>query len=150
MMPVSPFAGTPIKTVTDEEFTDMINSNKYFIMPYNLNCRPLTPLYNARLIKTPSGDVYEIGDIVLSSPKKHRRGYSSSDSEDEFTSHRKVDEIDRLKRDIKIVQNQLSSLQYKYDKNHDLYEKLKAKFEHFKEQYFRLTGERLKIKDLKY
>ena len=150
MQSVSPFAGTPIKTVTDEELTDMINSHKYIIIPYNLNCRPITPLSNSRLIKTLDGDVYECGDIILSLPKKHQRSSSSSDSEDESASRRKIDEIKRLRRDIQITQNELMKLQDKYDKNQDQYEKLKTKFEHFKTEYFRLTGQKLKIKDLKY
>ena len=158
MQPVSPFARTVIRKVTEEEFADMINSGKYFIMPFNLNCRPVTPIPDSYLINTPDGTVYEVKEYQSASaptihmPKKHRHKTYDANSDDDYESSfsRQKNEIKRLRRDIQITQNELMSLQDKYDANQEQYEKLKNKFNNFKEEYFRLTGRRLKIKELEY
>ena len=156
MQPISPFTRTVIRSVTYEEFNDMRTSGEYIIWPYNLNCRPVTPIPDSYLIKTPDGNVYEVHDWKpgappkITFPKKHKNHDSDSDDVFESSFSRKNNEIKRLRRDIQFTQNALRSLQDKYDKNHEKYEKLKQKFEQFKAEYFRLTGRRLKIKELGY
>lgn len=72
MQPISPFTRTVIRSVTYEEFNDMRTSGEYIIWPYNLNCRPVTPIPDSYLIKTPDGNVYEVHDWKPGAPLRLR------------------------------------------------------------------------------